>query len=118
MAADGPVDTSVDVPVYDIDGFDNSPRRSCRRLHREGRKVICYLSTGAWEDFRPDAGQASPSRCSGAATAGRGSAGSTSARTDVLEPLMADRLDMCRDKGFDAVEPDNMDGYSNAPAFG
>ena len=24
-------------------------------LHREGRKVICYLSTGAWEDWRPDA---------------------------------------------------------------
>ncbi len=38
-------------------------------------------------------------------------------RTDVLEPLMAERLDMCRDKGFDAVEPDNMDGYRNRTGF-
>ncbi len=30
---------------------------------------------------------------------------------------MADRLDMCRDKGFDAVEPDNMDGYRNRTGF-
>jgi hypothetical protein len=38
-------------------------------------------------------------------------------RTDVLEPLMAARIDMCRDKGFDAVEPDNMDGYANDTGF-
>jgi hypothetical protein len=38
-------------------------------------------------------------------------------RTDVLEPLMAARLDMCRKKGFDAVEPDNMDGYMNRTGF-
>jgi hypothetical protein len=30
---------------------------------------------------------------------------------------MAYRLDMCRDKGFDAVEPDNMDGYRNRTGF-
>lgn len=30
---------------------------------------------------------------------------------------MAKRLDMCRAKGFDAVEPDNMDGYRNRTGF-
>ena len=30
---------------------------------------------------------------------------------------MAARLDMCRDKGFDAVEPDNVDGYRNHTGF-
>ena len=30
---------------------------------------------------------------------------------------MAARLDMCRTKGFDAVEPDNMDGYKNDTGF-
>ncbi len=34
-----------------------------------------------------------------------------------LEPLMAKRMDMCREKGFDAVEPDNMDGYANPTGF-
>ncbi len=73
----GRLDTSVDVPVYDIDGFDH-PARTVAALHDDGRKVICYLSTGAWEEFRPDAGS-SRRRCWAAATAGRASAGWTSA---------------------------------------
>jgi hypothetical protein len=27
------------------------------------------------------------------------------------------RLDMCKAKGFDAVEPDNVDGYTNTTGF-
>ena len=23
-------------------------------LHAKGRKVICYMSVGSWEDWRPD----------------------------------------------------------------
>lgn len=34
-----------------------------------------------------------------------------------LEPLIGKRFDMCREKGFDAVEPDNMDGYRNKSGF-
>lgn len=30
---------------------------------------------------------------------------------------MAKRFDMCHDKGFDALEPDNMDGYRNDTGF-
>jgi hypothetical protein len=30
---------------------------------------------------------------------------------------MAKRFDMCRAKGFDAVEPDNVDGYTNRTGF-
>ena len=30
-----------------------------------------------------------------------------------LAPILTDRLELCRDKGFDAVEPDNLDGYDN-----
>lgn len=38
-------------------------------------------------------------------------------RLDELERLMGKRFDMCRDKGFDAVEPDNMDAYRNDSGF-
>ena len=38
-------------------------------------------------------------------------------RWDVLEPLLAARFKTCKDKGFDAVEPDNVDGYSNGSGF-
>ncbi|CAM5365101.1 endo alpha-1,4 polygalactosaminidase [Streptomyces griseomycini] len=111
----GRLDTSVDVPVYDIDGFDHS-RETVARLHRDGRKVICYLSTGAWEDFRPDAGDF-PESVIGRGNGWEGERWLDVRRTDVLEPIMAERLDMCRDKGFDAVEPDNMDGYRNRTGF-
>ena len=26
-------------------------------------------------------------------------------------------MDVCREKGFDAMEPDNMDGYQNRTGF-
>ncbi|MBT2487151.1 endo alpha-1,4 polygalactosaminidase [Streptomyces sp. ISL-96] len=111
----GKLDPAVDVPVYDIDGFDH-PASAVADLHRRGRKVICYLSTGAWEDFRPDAGEF-PKSVLGRGNGWKGERWLDIRRTDVLEPLMAHRMDLCRDKGFDAVEPDNMDGYRNRTGF-
>ncbi|MET9800757.1 endo alpha-1,4 polygalactosaminidase [Streptomyces sp. NPDC006368] len=111
----GRLDPAVDVPVYDIDGFDH-PAATVTDLHRRGRKVICYLSTGAWEDWRPDAADF-PRTVLGRGNGWEGERWLDIRRTDVLEPLMAARLDMCRAKGFDAVEPDNMDGYANGTGF-
>ncbi|OEJ96554.1 endo alpha-1,4 polygalactosaminidase [Streptomyces thermolilacinus] len=111
----GRLDPTVDVPVYDIDGFDQ-PASAVADLHRRGRKVICYLSTGAWEDFRPDASRF-PASVLGKGNGWEGERWLDIRRTDVLEPLMAARIDMCREKGFDAVEPDNMDGYANDTGF-
>ncbi|WP_416978632.1 endo alpha-1,4 polygalactosaminidase [Streptomyces sp. T028] len=111
----GKVDTSVDVPVYDIDGFDQS-EETVAELHGDGRKVICYLSTGAWEDWRPDADDF-PKSVIGKGNGWEGERWLDIRAVDVLEPLMAERLDMCREKGFDAVEPDNMDGYKNTTGF-
>ncbi|MBT2504718.1 endo alpha-1,4 polygalactosaminidase [Streptomyces sp. ISL-98] len=111
----GRLDPTVDVPVYDIDGFDQ-PASAVADLHRRGRKVICYLSTGAWEEFRPDAAKF-PKSVLGRGNGWKGERWLDIRRTDVLEPLMARRIDMCREKGFDAVEPDNMDGYRNRTGF-
>ncbi|CAM5365666.1 Endo alpha-1,4 polygalactosaminidase OS=Streptomyces tendae OX=1932 GN=GUR47_11580 PE=4 SV=1 [Streptomyces tendae] len=111
----GKLDTSVDVPVYDIDGFDHG-KATVAGLHEDGRKVICYVSTGAWEDFRPDADEF-PAEVLGKGNGWEGERWLDIRATDVLEPLMAERLDMCREKGFDAVEPDNMDGYKNETGF-
>ncbi|MDT0570178.1 endo alpha-1,4 polygalactosaminidase [Streptomyces sp. DSM 3412] len=111
----GRLDTSVDVPVYDIDGFDQSAG-TVAELHDDGRKVICYLSTGAWEDWRPDADDF-PKSVVGKGNGWEGERWLDIRATDVLEPLMAARIDMCAEKGFDAVEPDNMDGYRNETGF-
>ncbi|MEV5841689.1 endo alpha-1,4 polygalactosaminidase [Streptomyces sp. NPDC048179] len=111
----GRVDTSVKASVYDIDGFDQS-EATVGKLHDAGRKVICYLSTGAYEDWRPDA-KKFPKSVLGRGNGWEGERWLDIRRTDVLKPLMAARLDMCKEKGFDAVEPDNMDGYKNRTGF-
>ncbi|MET8980341.1 endo alpha-1,4 polygalactosaminidase [Streptomyces sp. NPDC004539] len=111
----GRLDTSIDVPVYDIDGFDQS-KAVVSALHAKNRKVICYISTGAYEDWRPDAGKF-PKSVIGLSNGWDGESWLDIRRLDILEPLMAARLDMCKEKGFDAVEPDNMDGYLNKTGF-
>ncbi len=111
----GRLDTSVKAPVYDIDGFTTSEGQVAA-LKTAGRRTICYVSTGAWEEFRPDAG-AFPGELLGKGNGWEGERWLDVRRTAELEPLMAKRFDMCRDKGFDAVEPDNMDGYRNETGF-
>ncbi|MEU3777483.1 endo alpha-1,4 polygalactosaminidase [Streptomyces sp. NPDC032472] len=111
----GRLDTSVKAPVYDVDGFTTS-KDQVAELKRAGRRTICYVSTGAWEEFRPDA-DAFPKELLGRGNGWEGERWLDIRRTAELEPLMAVRFDMCRDKGFDAVEPDNMDGYRNETGF-
>ncbi|MFF4366768.1 endo alpha-1,4 polygalactosaminidase [Streptomyces sp. NPDC001594] len=112
---DGRSDPSVDVPVYDIDGFENTTE-DVDRLHRDGRKVICYVNVGAWEDFRPDK-DAFPTSLFGKPNGWKGERWLDIRRTDLLRPLMERRFDMCRDKGFDAVEPDLVEAYGNDSGF-
>ncbi|MGC5565159.1 endo alpha-1,4 polygalactosaminidase [Streptomyces sp. FR-108] len=111
----GRVDTGVAVPVYDIDGFANSAA-VVRRLHQSGRKVICYINAGAWESFRPDH-RAFPASALGRSDGWPGERWLDIRRRSLLRPLMAARLDMCREKGFDAVEPDLLDGWTNDTGF-
>ncbi|MDX6591830.1 MAG: hypothetical protein QOJ13_1026 [Gaiellales bacterium] len=107
------------VQVYDIDGFAASPQ-VVADLHTSlpGRRVICYLSTGSWESWRPDAKQFPK------AVKGRPLDGWPGERwVDIrrfsgrLGTIMRARLDMCAAKGFDAVEFDNADGYLNRTGF-
>ncbi|MGW3285666.1 endo alpha-1,4 polygalactosaminidase [Streptomyces sp. NPDC001002] len=112
---DGEVTPSVDVPVYDIDGFENT-KADVARLHRAGRKVICYINVGAWENYRPDKDDF-PKSVLGAGNGWAGERWLDIRRLDVLRPIMEHRFDMCRDKGFDAVEPDLVEGYANKTGF-
>ncbi|MEU9176877.1 endo alpha-1,4 polygalactosaminidase [Streptomyces sp. NPDC048550] len=111
----GKLDTSVKAAVYDVDGF-NTTKEQVDGLKKAGRRTVCYLSTGAWEDFRPDA-DAFPKEMLGKGNGWEGERWLDIRRLTELEPLMAKRFDMCHDKGFDALEPDNMDGYRNDTGF-
>ncbi|HEX6473350.1 MAG TPA: endo alpha-1,4 polygalactosaminidase [Streptosporangiaceae bacterium] len=110
-----PVDLRVAVPVYDIDGFENGAD-VVRRLHALGRRAVCYVSVGSAENFRPDY-RRFPASVLGRSNGWPGERWLDIRRVDVLRPIMAARFDMCRAKGFDAVEPDNVDGYANTTGF-
>jgi hypothetical protein len=112
----GKIDTSVDASVYDIDGFE-TPASTVRKLHRQGRRVICYLDVGSWENFRPDAKQFPRS------VRGRRYEGFPNERwLDIrrfhsFAGILERRFQMCARKGFDAVEPDNIAGFENKTGF-
>jgi hypothetical protein len=102
--------------MYDLDLFE-TPAATVAELHSQGRKVTCYLSAGSWEEWRPDAG-AFPQAVIGEDYAGwPGERWLDIRQIDQLGPIMGARLDLCRDKGFDGVEPDNLAGYQNPTGF-
>lgn len=114
--SDPPVDTNVEADVYDIDLFDNDAS-VIKELHDKGRKVICYISVGSREDWRPDADQF-PDEVLGKDYDGwPGEKWLDIRRIDLLAPIMRARLDLCKAKGFDAVEPDNIEIYDNDTGF-
>jgi hypothetical protein len=102
------------VTVYDIDAFDNSAS-TVSYLHSLGFKVIAYVSFGTWEDWRPDASEF-PSSVLGKSNGWPGEKW-LDIRSDTVKTIMTARLDMVKQKGFDAVEPDCIDGYSNDTGF-
>jgi hypothetical protein len=110
-----PVDTSMAAQVFDIDGFDNSAA-VVTTLHGKGAKVVCYISAGSYENYRPDAGSF-PSGVLGRSNGWPGEKWLDIRDLNTLGPIMSARLDMCKSKGFDAVEVDNIDGYQNATGF-
>jgi hypothetical protein len=102
------------VTVYDIDAFD-TPKSVVDSLHALGCIVIAYFSFGTWEDWRPDA-SLFPASVKGNNNGWPGEKW-LDIRSETVKAIMADRLDMAVANGFDAVEPDNIDGYSNNSGF-
>ncbi len=112
----GKIDTSVPADVYELDGFD-VPAEVVDTLHADGRKVICYLSAGSWEDWRPDA-EDFPREVLGKRYEGYPSERWLDIRkVDKLAPILEKRFAMCAEKGFDAVEADNVNGWDVRTGF-
>ncbi len=111
----GAVDNEIPVAAYDIDAFENSASEVAA-LHAQGKRVICYVDVGTAERFRPDYG-AFPASVLGRSNGWPGERWLDIRRLNVIEPIMAARFAMCREKGFDAIEPDNIEAYSNRSGF-
>jgi hypothetical protein len=101
------------VEIFDIDLFTNS-NETISLLHDLGKKVICYFSGGSYEPYRPDSSQFQ-SQDMGKALDGWGDEKWLDIRSQRVRDIMAERVKLAHEKGCDAVDPDNVDGYVCQP---
>ncbi|WP_148713769.1 endo alpha-1,4 polygalactosaminidase [Chitinolyticbacter meiyuanensis] len=112
----GNFDVTQQAAVYDLDLFETSAQQVAQ-LKAQGKRVICYLNAGAWEEYREDK-DAFPASVLGKEYEGwEGERWLDIRQIALLAPIMRARLDLCRDKGFDGVEPDNIEGYTNNTGY-
>jgi hypothetical protein len=101
--------------VYDIDG-ENSTAADVAAIHATGAIAVCYVDVGTLEQGRSDYSQF-PSSVVGPGVSGWPGENwllVSAANQAIILPLMKARLlNWCQAKGFDAIEPDNIDGWTN-----
>ncbi|MDP8999526.1 MAG: endo alpha-1,4 polygalactosaminidase [Myxococcota bacterium] len=118
--AGAPPDNTKAVGAYDIDGWNNTASE-VMMLHAQGMKVVCYMDVGSYEPSRPDS-NAFPASLKGQPVQGWPGEFWLDVRPSgpnhsILQSILLARFKVCQSKGFDAVEPDNMDSYQNTPGF-
>jgi hypothetical protein len=121
--------SSSAVDLYDIDGFLTTTAE-INQIHTTWQaatlphpKAACYLDL-AWEDYRPDATRPQDGGLFPADTLGNVYYGYPQERwvdfrqLDALKPMLDARIQMCANKGFDAVELDDIDSFQPASTSG
>ncbi|HEY7135453.1 MAG TPA: endo alpha-1,4 polygalactosaminidase [Acidimicrobiia bacterium] len=135
----GTVDTSVSpATMFDVDLSDAMPSaRTAQvpgfgavtwpagvnagiipRLHAMGKTVICYMDSGAFESYRPDA-KLFPASVIGSGTGWDGERwlDLRPAARSRFAPIVWSRMDVARSIGCDGVEPDQNNPIGNDPGF-
>lgn len=111
----GELEVPEGVDVVDLD-MEETSASTIAALHDDGIRVVCYISAGSWEPYRSDAA-AFPSDLLGEAYEGWEDERWFDIRAPELRPLLADRIERAADKGCDALDPDNVNGFENDTGF-
>jgi len=112
----GEFDKSIDADFYDLDLYGTN-KSVIEELHSKGKRVVCYINVGAWEDWREDKDMF-PNEIIGKDYVGwAGEKWLDIRQIDKLSPIMTKRFDVCKEKGFDGIEPDNINGFGNPTGF-
>jgi hypothetical protein len=106
-------DLEPDVDVYDLDLFDNDIE-TFKMLQGSGKKVICYFSAGSWENFRQDKDEFDEDDLGKELDGWPGERWLNLSSSGVRD-IMKQRIKIAWQKGCDAIDPDNVDGYVSLP---
>jgi hypothetical protein len=109
-------DLSVEVDWYDVD-WEETPAATVDAIHEAGAHAACYISAGTWEDWRGDRAAFPPEVIGKNYPGWPGERWLDIRQVDILLPIMETRMAACREKGFDGVQLDNVDGWQNDPGF-
>jgi hypothetical protein len=131
----GPSVANYSADVYDIDPTLLGSQ-GIATLHKNGKKVVCYVDVGSWEPGRADAasfdsncicGRNIPLKddgtCPGNSHKMNGwdewwfDLHDASCRANVVAGMLK-RFQNAANLGCDAIEPDNLDAWQNADASG
>lgn len=110
----GKINMNKDADLYIVDLYDTDTE-DVRRLHKKGKKVIAYFSAGSYEKWRPNAMQFQ--KCEVGYKMDGWNERWVDIRTNNIQSIAIERLELAKKKGFDGVEADNVDGYINNTGF-
>lgn len=111
--------------VYDIDGIEN-PASTVAALHKLGDKAICYIEIGSAGNYYAAADEGIPvtyyAQLKAAGDLGAKMAGYPEYYLSINSPSTVSIIEsmirqQCGAKGFDAVEPDIGDSYTDNTGF-
>ena len=112
----GGLDARVVADVYDVDGVD-TPDGELAAAADRGAHLVCYFSAGTVEEWRSDADRFPAAVVGTELPEWPGERWLDVRERDALLPIMADRMDACKERRFVAVDPDNVDAYANDSGF-
>ena len=124
----------VDADLGDESGLEPSGRpkvdptivASVRRIHAMGAHAICYLDAGSAESWRSDYRKFDPAEMGGPLSGWPDErfidvadwSKPVPKRYETLRTIMSYRIGLCRREGFDAIEADNVNTYTNGDLGG
>jgi len=118
--------TAPNPTVFDIDGIEN-PASTVAALHNMGDKVICYIEIGSAGNYYTATAEGIPTTYYAQLKAdgdlGKKMSGYPEYYLNITAPSTVSIIEsmikqQCAGKGFDAVEPDIDDSYTDNTGFG
>jgi len=114
--ANYPPDLTMQADVFELDLFETS-QDAIDSLHEIGKRVICYINVGAWEEYRPDAADFSSDIIGKEYIGWAGERWLDISNYENFSSLITTRFDLAASKSCDGIDPDNINGFQQDTGF-